>query len=87
MIKKSVPSDDMLTAQLCNRLAKNVHCGPSMMAQGKTPWKNPEGSLQLLWVLSKAFHLERPSKAIKTPWGLSKGSFTVTSLTVHSVLL
>ena len=45
--------------------------GPSMMSQGKTRWKGPEGSFQLKF----------PHKSCKDPLG----SFPVTSLTVHSV--
>ena len=63
----------------------HLHYGPSMMSHRKTPWKDPEGVLQILWVCSMAFLTwNDPSEAVNNPRGLSKGSFTVT-LTVHSV--
>ena len=60
----------------------NLHYGPSMMSHWKTPWKDPEGFSQLLRDL---FRWKMPKKAVITPRCLFKGSFTVTSLTVHSV--
>ena len=38
-----------------------IHYGPSMMLQGKIPWKDPEGSLQLLW---GHFTWKDPSKTV-----------------------
>ena len=42
-----------------------------MISQEKTLLKNPEGSLQLRW---GPFTTKGPSKAVKTPWNISKGS-------------
>ena len=73
-------------AQVSTYLTPCLHCGLSMMSQGKTPWKVPiaffrasERSFQVKWAL------ESPWKAVGHPTGLSKGSFLMTSLTVHSV--
>ena len=63
-----------------------------MMSQKMTNWKEPDGSLQLLWVMwgistSKAVNLNvrglssSPHKSSKDP----SGSFFMTSLLVHSV--
>ena len=63
--------------------SKYMHCGPSMTSQWQTPWKDlfttSEGTFQVkdIW--------KDTSGAIKKPWGLSKGTFIGTSLTVHSV--
>jgi hypothetical protein len=35
-----------------------------MMSKGKTPWKDPEGSLQLLRGISKALNLKGPKNAV-----------------------
>ena len=43
----------------------NIHCGPLMMSKGKAPWKDPEGSLQLLRGISKALNLERSQKCCR----------------------
>ena len=62
---------------------------PSMMSQGKTPWKDPV--LGVFPASVGAIHLERPpqinvnlqvsTEAGKNPGGLSKWSFLGTSLT------
>ena len=59
-----------------------IHYGPSMMAQGKTPWKDPHVGFTGVWGAFQVKNdLERP---LKSPPG-AKGSFPGTSLTVHSV--
>ena len=44
---ESYLSQDLLRVTAQNKGI--VHYGPSMMSQRKTPWKDPERSLQLLW--------------------------------------
>ena len=41
----------------------NMHCGPTMMFQRKTPWKDPEGFLHLLRGI---YVLERPLEPVET---------------------
>jgi hypothetical protein len=59
-----------------------------MMSQGKTPWKDPKADYRDLRGLSKASFTWKDSSDPcnpPPPWGLSKGSFSGTLLTVHSV--
>jgi hypothetical protein len=75
--------------QSCYHISWICNCGPSMKSQRKTHWKDPKGSLQLLWGhftwkdASKAVNWNSSTEAVKTPRSLSKG--TVSSLTVFSV--
>ena len=57
----------------------NLHYAPSMMSHGKTPWKDPQGSFQLLW---GQLTWKDP---LKCQFTVSKGSFPETSLTEHTV--
>ena len=66
-----------------------VHYGPSMMSQGKTPWKDPRGGFRGVWGV---FPGERclgktPQTPVTPLGGLPRGSFPGTSLTVHSVVI
>ena len=61
---------------------KYLHCGPSMISQGNTPWKDlSEGTFQVKNARKDA------SEAVKNPQGLSKGPFTGTSLAVQRVCM
>ena len=68
---------------------QGIHYRPSMMSQGKTPWKDPQVSLQgSEGSFQVKYAWKDPSYPFKPTLGdLSKGSFPGTSLTVHSVLL
>ena len=46
---ESYLSQDLLRVTAQNKGMYIVHYGPSMMSQGRIPWKDPEESLQLLW--------------------------------------